>query len=193
MKTCTKCKVSKEPHEFGKHKHTRDGLNSWCKQCSYERTRKWKAENPEWQQKYNKKRKARYRKDPEFKAKCNQSSKNTYHNKHKNDAEYMERMYEKKREYVAQNLDKYNAWTADYRQRKRHSAKHMTDLDKFVIGEAYKLAKEREQTTGIAWHVDHIVPLRGETVCGLHVASNIQVIPAKQNLVKGNKLVLGHS
>ncbi len=38
-------------------------------------------------------------------------------------------------------------------------------------------------------HLDHIVPINGATVCGLHVLENLQIIPAKANYMKGNKVI----
>jgi hypothetical protein len=61
--------------------------------------------------------------------------------------------------------------------------------DKAAIKEAYKLAKLRSAATGIEYHVDHIIPLRGALVCGLHVENNLQVIPAIVNRRKHNKLI----
>jgi len=39
------------------------------------------------------------------------------------------------------------------------------------------------------FHLDHIVPLRGANVCGLHVVENLQFIPADQNIRKSNKVI----
>lgn len=59
--------------------------------------------------------------------------------------------------------------------------------DRWLINEAYNLARQRTKLFGFLWHVDHIVPLRGSNVCGLHIINNLQVITAKENLHKLNK------
>ena len=56
----------------------------------------------------------------------------------------------------------------------------------FVCKEAHHLARIRDKCTGKKWSVDHVAPIKGKNVSGLHVWYNLQVIPMQQNRLKHN-------
>jgi 5-methylcytosine-specific restriction endonuclease McrA len=65
----------------------------------------------------------------------------------------------------------------------------LTRAQKSEMRELYKIAITMTKTTGEKYVVDHIVPLRSELVCGLHVPWNLRVITQEENLKKSNQLV----
>jgi hypothetical protein len=70
---------------------------------------------------------------------------------------------------------------------KRATPPWLSPEQKSQIEFVYSHAKDCQIVTGEVYHVDHIVPLQGEAVCGLHVPWNLQVLPAEVNVRKSNR------
>jgi hypothetical protein len=66
----------------------------------------------------------------------------------------------------------------------------LTDFDHIHIKCLYQLAAMRSKESGQSWQVDHVVPLQGKRVSGLHVPSNLRVITAAENRRKKNAFVV---
>ena len=61
------------------------------------------------------------------------------------------------------------------------------DSEAHLIQAKYQLANMLTRETGKPHHVDHIIPLQGKKVCGLHIFSNLRVILGEENIKKSNK------
>ena len=91
------------------------------------------------------------------------------------------------REWHAANPEVRLAANARYRSTKLNAnPKWDTELTDLVAKEAAALCRARFAATGFAWNVDHVVPLQGKYVSGLHVWNNLAVIPAIENRRKLN-------
>lgn len=99
---------------------------------------------------------------------------------------------EKRREagklHYEQNKSFYLAYSKTRKATiKRACPNSLSEEDFEKIKQIYLECKKISDETGIVHHVDHIVPLNGENVCGLHVPWNLQIITAEENLRKSNK------
>jgi hypothetical protein len=204
-KACTHCGNIKEFSEFRKDSRLKSGIGSVCKLCSIIKAKAWNQKNLDRYKTYNKnwrnankeydtaRKVAWYRANPEKKK---QADARTYvKNRDKKLAQYKryrqanyEKIKERNKQWLKENIHiklQHNA--------KRRAAKlnrtptWLTPDDIWLMNEFYHLAKLRSTQTKTHWHVDHIIPLLGETVSGLHIPQNLQVIPATLNLKKSNK------
>ena len=92
-----------------------------------------------------------------------------------------------KRLYRSENSSKINNGTAIRRAIKlNRTPSWLTNDDKRIIKDMYGIASRVSKETGIKYHVDHVIPLQGELVSGLHIPINLQLLTAKANLTKGN-------
>ena len=102
---------------------------------------------------------------------------------YENNKEYYK---EKSRKWRKDNTAHHNSLTAAHRASKSQATpKWLTKEQLKEIRTFYYKAKSLSTKCDCQYHVDHIIPLRGKEVCGLHVPWNLQVITARENLVKG--------
>lgn len=92
--------------------------------------------------------------------------------------------------WKAANVLYVRADTKNRRRKHRQATpKWLTPQQRREMRELYKIAITMTKTTGEPYVVDHIVPLRSDTVCGLHVPWNLRVITQEENLKKSNRLI----
>jgi hypothetical protein len=99
---------------------------------------------------------------------------------------WLERNPEYSSNFYKANKERYVAARARRRAAQESATPSwLTAIDKAMIQEMYDVSEARYIQTGIKHHVDHIVPINGKGVAGMHVPWNLQVITAHDNLSKG--------
>jgi len=100
--------------------------------------------------------------------------------------DYPETVLEEKRREYRKHRREYierNAW------RKKHTPAWITKEQIEHMRWFYSEAKRLKSLTGRRYEVDHIIPIKGKTVSGLHVPWNLQILTFEENRAKGNKLM----
>jgi len=94
-------------------------------------------------------------------------------------------LLQQQKEYRQNNKDKIRANKARRRAAKRDATPPWAD--QAAIEAIYTEALWLQDFTGEPCHVDHIVPLKSDFVCGLHVPANLQTLPGAENIAKSNR------
>jgi len=107
-------------------------------------------------------------------------------------AENKNKVLQSNRQWRKNNPDKAreNDVRCRYRRYKARPA-WLTAEQQKQINMIYKRCRQMTIETGVQHHVDHIIPIHGKTVCGLHVPENLQVLTASENCSKRNSFEAG--
>ena len=165
-KVCTKCSLEKPLDAFNKDKYKKDGYMHHCKECKkeyYNKNREAIAK-----QRVGYRQKNRERLVAQTKEWCKNNK---------------ERHYVTSREWKKNNRDKCTAHSAKRRAAKLNATPAWANQEK--IDYVYYCRDLVNKVYGGDCEVDHIAPLQGKHVCGLHVHNNLQLLSAKANRSKG--------
>jgi len=174
MKTCTKCGECKPLELFPKLTRAKDGRRERCRTCHAEDTRAYKQTDTA-----KAARKSLYERTKNH---VLQQSRDWYKANKARRVEASKRWVEANRKRVS-----YNA--RQYQLRRINSIPPWADEAKTeaVYAEARALRE-----LGVDAEVDHIIPLRGKHVSGLHWHGNLRLLLAWDNRRKSNRLLEGH-
>lgn len=179
-KYCTGCCSTKSILEFSKN-------SSRCKLCKIKASQLWALKNPEKRKQLSLRMYEKHNDSIRARSKATYESDKEAHKKY---ADQWRRNNPDKRSKICadwqkRNKDKVNFSGATRRAKRKEAIPSWANLEK--IAEIYRLAKIEQEIKGEKIHVDHVVPLVSDFVCGLHCESNLQILPAKHNLSKNNK------
>ena len=163
MKKCSKCKIERPLSAFGCSK--RDGIVTRCKLCHNKLCAESRIKN---RTELLRKKKLYYLAHKELWIKYNETTKQSRR-------EYFKEYGIK---YRKDNKQYFCAETAKRRAIKIQATPKWVNL---------KVVEAFYSNRPVGHVVDHIVPLKGKTVCGLHVETNLQYLTRKQNCEKSNK------
>lgn len=203
MKACSVCKEIKVLSDFGSHSRMRDGKQTRCKSCIRKDSIIRKGggrllalrlmKQCRSDEGYCGKCKAWLPRDqftrsirrpdgiePHCKS-CHSAYRTAHYRKDPSREQIVAREW-RQRNHAAKAAD-----TAGYRAKKRKAMPPWADAS--AIKRFYEAAAYLTKISGEPWHVDHVVPLRGRLVSGLHVQTNLQLLPGRENQRKGNRLV----
>jgi hypothetical protein len=201
---CTKCEET-DPVNFNKCSRAKNGLRSECKNCQSNYHRNWFKANSEKERERSKEwRRRNLEKSREASNRWKRENPGrNKETKRKWREENLERNRESKRKWCERNFEKVKENNRNWRQKnsdrknfytaKRHSKKlqrtpkWLTEGDWIEINWAYQTAAGRSEGIGSEYNVDHIIPLQGKNVSGLHVPWNMQILSVSENSKKRNK------
>jgi len=184
MKHCYNCKTLKDLSEFYRNKSKKDGLTDECKVCAKNRGNKFRKNNLEKCKKWYKKYAEEHKDEALLRAK--EWYKNNKERKQEYDKQYAKENRDKRRLASKKNRETHpKTKRADTALRR---AQRINATPKWVDRKALKQIYENCPD---GCHVDHIIPLKGNGVCGLHVPWNLQYLKAEDNLRKSNHYSYG--
>ena len=190
MKKCYRCKEIKEFSEFNKSKNGQYGLAFYCKTCSSKISKEWRDKNPEKYRSYKEKTRA---KNPERTKETEQKWRKDNPEKAKAAAKrWHEANPNKNGEYVKiwrkNNPGRHSAAVSKRKAAQlKRTPPWLSKEQANEITNMYETAHELRWLSEVPLHVDHIIPLNGKNVSGLHVPWNLQILPASLNMSKRNK------
>lgn len=167
-KVCSKCGVEKPLSAFAPNNECLHGVRPDCRECRNGWLRDWKKQ---------------YRKRPHVAEQESAYRKSEARKESLKAHATTDRFKATQKRWISSNPAKKNALTATRRAALSRRTPKWANLKYIEL--FYELAHLESERTGRCVEVDHIVPLRGVRVCGLHVESNLQLLFKEENVKKG--------
>jgi 5-methylcytosine-specific restriction endonuclease McrA len=176
LKRCFHCKAEKPLAEFVKSRRSKDGHATLCRPCNREKSAAFRRDHPEKMA----------------------ASRNAYNASNREIIAAKQKAYDdanreakraRDRRWNIENRARRRMLIADRKARVLQQTLPLTPDQRAEMVAIYEEAERLEQETGVPHEVDHMVPLKGKTVCGLHVPWNLRPLSEPENQRKRSRLL----